>query len=100
MIYIFLGLFISAVISVIIIDILNRLYKYKLIKYLPIFMATWLTILSIININNDNWGFKKMYYVISSIIWIEIVITMLITSIMIDLKSVKNNKKINYNTYN
>lgn len=92
LLHIAIGLFISALISIAIIFIINYFFKHKLLKYLPIGMALYFTICSFLNINNGNMGFKRMYYVVSLIIWLEILITMILTAIIIDFK--KTDKKI------
>lgn len=99
MIYIFTGLFSGALISLITTHLIDYLFKHYLTKYIPIFLALVLTVFTFTNINQST-GLRKKYYTISFIIWIEISVTMFITSVMIDLRNIKKNRKFSYDTYN
>ena len=88
---ILISTFVTSVYSVIIIYGLEKLFKNKYTKYIPILLAIILGALSIIDVNNGSQGFKKVSYVLSAIVWVEIAIIMLLTAIVIDVR--KNTNK-------
>jgi hypothetical protein len=88
---ILIGVFVTAFVSVIITYGLAKSYKHRFTKYIPIILAVILGTKSIIDICSGSEGFKKVSYVISTIIWVEIFLTMLITALIIDIKKNTNN---------